>query len=344
MGECADAARIPSEDDEWRGSGTAGPGAADVCAAGAVSDLSQRVVDRAVSTGCRGHRWRGGPRHRALRSWGSWSSRSSRASPPATHPGAGGWDPTSSTGHRSSRRRPTSTSSSGRSRRCPAGRTTEGPIAGHAVAFPSVDLAAAGHARHSMGEDAPPQIILDAHGPGGGRRRRGRGSRVRSATGTATARHAATPRARRAWQVIETLLAPTVTLTRRLGSTLREDRDELLHLQPGADAHPQHGPRIASGGGGRACRQWQVDARRRACPAAGGGGLSDAPGLLQPAAGHEHDPRAGGWPRGRRSHGHDLPHAVRADGAAGGRAARRDRAPSPRTGGTGRCRMRSSRP
>ena len=34
----------------------------------------------------------------------------------------------------------------------------QGPIAGHAVAFPSVDLAAAGHARPSMGEDAPPQM------------------------------------------------------------------------------------------------------------------------------------------------------------------------------------------
>ncbi len=38
----------------------------------------------------------------------------------------------------------------------------DGPIAGHAVAFPSVDLATAGHARPSMGEDAPPRIILDA--------------------------------------------------------------------------------------------------------------------------------------------------------------------------------------
>ena len=53
----------------------------------------------------------------------------------------------------------------------------EGPIAGHAVAFPDVDLAAAGHARPSMGEDAPPQIILDAHGAGGPRRDQGVGGR-----------------------------------------------------------------------------------------------------------------------------------------------------------------------
>ncbi len=104
-----------------------------------------------------------------------------------------------------------------------------GPIAGHAVAFPSVDLAAAGKARPSMGEDAPPQIILDATALESAASTRawvegafgywnGDGATRGNAPGAA------------GMAVIEALLAPTVTLTRRLGSTLREDRDELLHL------------------------------------------------------------------------------------------------------------------
>ncbi len=105
----------------------------------------------------------------------------------------------------------------------------DGPIAGHAVAFPDVDLAAAGHARHSMGEDAPPQIILDATALETTDSTRawvegafgywiGDGATRGHAPGTA------------GMAVIDALLAPTVTLTRRLGSTLREDRAELLHL------------------------------------------------------------------------------------------------------------------
>ena len=105
----------------------------------------------------------------------------------------------------------------------------QGPIAGHAVAFPDVDLATAGRARPSMGEDAPPQIILDATALESDDSAR---AWVEGAFGYwngdgATRGHA--PGAA-GMEVIETLLAPTVTLTRRLGATLREDRDELLQL------------------------------------------------------------------------------------------------------------------
>jgi hypothetical protein len=105
----------------------------------------------------------------------------------------------------------------------------QGPIAGHAVAFPSVDLAAAGHARPSMGEDAPPQIILDATALESDVASRAwvEGAFSYWNGDGATRGHA--PGAG-GMAVIEALLAPTMTLTRRLSRTLREDRDELLHL------------------------------------------------------------------------------------------------------------------
>ena len=195
-----DAAALPSAGDQGRGGGAAGAGAADGRATGALPDLSQRVLDGAVAARCAGHRWRGRCRHRTPGAGHPGHRGQGGRAHPGRMPGAGGWGPTSSTGRRSSRRRPTSTSSRGRSPRCPAGRTgtmdrsrvTRSHSRTWTLPRPATRDPRWGRTRRPRSSSMPRRWRPPT--------RPGRGSRTRSATGTATARPAATPQERRAWR------------------------------------------------------------------------------------------------------------------------------------------------
>ena len=102
------------------------------------------------------------------------------------------------------------------------------PVAGHAVAFPDVDLACLPFDHPILGADAPRELILDAtalQNPELTRKWLERAFRYWA--GDRTGRQ---PLGREGVHLIEDLLAPTRSLRRLVGSRIRDDRDELVAI------------------------------------------------------------------------------------------------------------------
>ena len=143
-----------------------------------------------------------------------------------------------STGRPSSRPRTASTSWSTSSVDLPDWPPDLDPLAGHAVAFPDVDLASLPRGHALLGLDAPTDLVLDATaleiGEGSAA-----GSMASPRSGPATARAADGRWARRASRSSTSCCARPSSLHRLVRGRIEDDRAELVAREPGAVAHPR---------------------------------------------------------------------------------------------------------